>query len=234
MVEDASTRERKTRAEREFVANAAHEIRNPLTAISTAIEVLQAGAKESQPERDLFLGHIERDCARLKRLSNALLVLARAQTHEELPRLQRVSARSLLESVAAAVSPREGVKLAVNCDDDVELATEPRLAEQSLINVVSNAVKNTKEGAVVLSARQADGAVAIEVTDSGIGMSRAVRDRVFERFYRGNGRDSEGFGLGLAIVRESVRVLGGRVDIESAPDSGTTVRITLPAAEASG
>ena len=234
VVRDISEQERRERAEREFVTNAAHELRTPLTTITGAIEILQAGAKEVPADRDRFLEHIQRESERLVRLTRALLVLARAQTHEELPRLQRVSARSLLESVAAAVSPREGVKLAVNCDDDVELATEPRLAEQSLINVVSNAVKNTKEGAVVLSARQADGAVAIEVTDSGIGMSRAVRDRVFERFYRGNGRDSEGFGLGLAIVRESVRVLGGRVDIESAPDSGTTVRITLPAAEASG
>jgi two-component system phosphate regulon sensor histidine kinase PhoR len=233
VVRDISEQERRERSEREFVTNAAHELRTPLTTISGAVEILQSGAKEVPADRDRFLEHIQRESERLVRLTNALLVLARAQTHEELPRLQRVSARSLLQSVAAAVSPREGVKLAVDCEHDIEVATEPRLAEQSLINVASNAVKNTKEGAVVLSARHVDGLVAIEVTDSGIGMSRSVRDRVFERFYRGNGRDTEGFGLGLAIVRESVRVLGGRVDIESAPGSGTTVRITLPAADSS-
>jgi signal transduction histidine kinase len=103
--------------------------------------------------------------------------------------------------------------------------------EQSLINLTVNAANNTSRGAIVLSARQANGEVAIEVADSGTGMSRNVRERVFERFYRGNGRDTEGFGLGLAIVRESVRVLGGRIEVDSAPGTGTRVRVTLPASE---
>ena len=234
VVRDISELERRERAEREFVTNAAHELRTPLTTITGAIEILQSGAKEIPEDRDRFLDHIERESERLVRLTRALLVLARAQTREEAPHIEQVSVRTLLENVAAAVSPGEHVKLAVDCDEDVDLATEPRLLEQSLVNLASNAVKNTKEGAVVLSARQSNGAVTIEVTDSGIGMSRAVRERVFDRFYRGNGRDSEGFGLGLAIVRESIRVLGGRIEIDSTPGSGTTVRITLPAAGSSG
>jgi signal transduction histidine kinase len=231
VVRDISERERRERAEREFVTNAAHELRTPLTTITGAVEILQSGAKEVPEDRDRFLGHIQRESERLVRLTHALLVLARAQTREELPRVKRVSARSLLESVAAAVSPREGVTLTVDCDEGLELATEPDLVEQSLISLAANAVKNTSEGAVVLSAREANGAVAIEVVDSGPGMSRAVRERVFDRFYRGNGRDTDGFGLGLAIVREAVRALGGRIEVDSAPGAGTRVRVTLPAAE---
>lgn len=231
VVRDISERERRERAEREFVTNAAHELRTPLTTITGAVEILQSGAKEVPEDRDRFLGHIQRESERLVRLTHALLVLARAQTREELPRVKRVSARSLLESVAAAVSPREGVTLTVDCDEGLELATEPDLAEQSLISLAANAVKNTSQGAVVLSARETNGAVAIEVVDSGPGMSRAVRERVFDRFYRGNGRDTDGFGLGLAIVREAVRALGGRIEVDSAPGSGTRVRVTLPAAE---
>jgi signal transduction histidine kinase len=188
--------------------------------------------KELPEERDRFLEHIERESERLVRLTRALLVLARAQTREEIPQSERVPARALLESVAAAVSPREGVTVTIDCGEGVVVATEPRLAEQSLINVASNAVKYTTEGAVVLTARQTNGSVAIEVTDTGAGMPRAVRERVFERFYRGNGRDSDGFGLGLAIVRESIRALGGSIEIESRPGTGTTVRVILPAAEA--
>jgi signal transduction histidine kinase len=233
VVRDISELERRERAEREFVVNAAHELRTPLTTITGAVEILQSGAKEIPEDRDRFLDHIQRESDRLVRLTRALLVLARAQTREEPPQIQRVRVRSLLESVAAGLSPSERVRLAVDCDEEVELATEPRLVEQSLVNLASNAVKNTKEGAVVLSARQSNGAVTIEVTDSGVGMSRAARERVFDRFYRGNGRDGEGFGLGLAIVRESIRVLGGRIEIDSTPGRGTTVRITLPAAEAS-
>jgi signal transduction histidine kinase len=233
VVRDISELERRERAEREFVTNAAHELRTPLTTITGAVEILQAGAKEIPEDRDRFLEHIQRESERLVRLTQALLVLARAQTREEPPQIKRVPVRSLLESVAAALSPSERVRLAVDCDEDLELATEPKLVEQSLVNLASNAVKNTKEGAVVLSARKSNGAVTIEVTDSGVGMTRSVRERVFDRFYRGNGRDSEGFGLGLAIVRESIRVLGGRIEIDSTPGSGTTVRVTLPAAEES-
>ena len=233
VVRDISDRERRERAQREFVANAAHELRSPLTTITGAVEILQAGAKENPGDRDRFLEHIERESERLVRLTRALLVLARAQTREEAPRIERVSARALLESVAAAVPTRDGVTLTIDCDEDLELATEPDLVEQSLINLTVNAANNTSRGAIVLTARQANGEVAIEVADSGAGMSRKVRERVFERFYRGNGRDTEGFGLGLAIVRESVRVLGGRIEVDSAPGSGTRVRVTLPAGDSS-
>jgi signal transduction histidine kinase len=234
VVRDISELERRERAEREFVANAAHELRTPLTTISGAVEILESGAKEVEEERDRFLGLIHRESERLVRLTRTLLVLARAQTREELPRVERVSARSLLESVAAAVSPPQGVKITVDCDETLELATEPDLAEQSLINLTWNAVKHTGHGSVVLSARQLNGDVAIDVVDNGAGMTRAVRERAFERFYRANGRNDDGFGLGLAIVRESVRALGGGIEMQSAPGSGTRVRVTLPAAEASG
>jgi signal transduction histidine kinase len=157
--------------------------------------------------------------------------LARAQTREQVPQIEHVSARSLLESVASAVRTHEGVTLTVDCDVDLTLATEPDLVEQSLINLTVNAVNNTTKGAIVLSARRANGSVTIEVTDTGAGMSRLVKERVFERFYRANGRDNDGFGLGLAIVRESVRVLGGTIEVDSTPGSGTRVRMTLPAAE---
>jgi signal transduction histidine kinase/HAMP domain-containing protein len=232
VVRDISEVQRRERAEREFVANAAHELRTPVTTITGAVEILEAGAKERSSDRDHFLELIGRESERLARLTRALLVLARAQTQEELPPLKRVSACALLESVAAAVSPKEGVILTVACDEEIELATEPDLAEQSLINLVTNAVKHTSRGAVVLSAHRSNGDVTIEVADSGPGMSRAVRERVFDRFYRGNSRDTDGFGLGLAIVHEAVRALGGRVDVESAPASGTRVRVVLPSAEA--
>jgi two-component system, OmpR family, sensor kinase len=84
----------------------------------------------------------------------------------------------------------------------------------------------------VLSAHRSNGAVAIEVADTGPGMSREVKERLFERFYRGgHSRDQEGFGLGLAIVHQAVRALGGRIEVESAPGAGTRVRLLLPSAE---
>jgi signal transduction histidine kinase/HAMP domain-containing protein len=229
---DISERERRERAEREFVTNAAHELRNPLASITSAVEVLQGGAKEVPAERDRFLGNIERDAARLGRLTRALLLLARAQTRSEAPRFNPVELRPLLESVAAGLQPAEGVRVDVRCPDGLQALAEADLLEQALANLAANAGKHTAEGEIVLSARPLDAAsVAVEVEDTGPGIPIAEQHRVFDRFYRGR-RDAEGFGLGLAIVQQAVRALGGRVEISSAPGRGTTIRVVLPAAGA--
>jgi signal transduction histidine kinase/HAMP domain-containing protein len=228
---DVSERERRERAEREFVTNAAHELRTPLTTITGAVEVLQSGAKEIPEERDRFLAHIERDSKRLVRLARALLVLVRAQTTEEAPRLETVELRPLLEEVASSLVPAAGVEVEVSCPSGLAVLTQPDLAEQALGNAAANAVKHTAQGAVELRAWAAEkGTVVVEVRDTGSGMSGVVKRRVFDRFYRGDSRDGEGFGLGMAIVNESVRALGGTVRVDSVSGVGTTVRITLPIA----
>jgi signal transduction histidine kinase len=229
VVTDVSERERRERAEREFVTNAAHELRTPLTTITGAVEVLQAGAKEIPEERDRFLAHIERDSKRLVRLARALLVLARAQTTEEAPRLEPVPLRPLLDEVAASITPASGVEVRVKCPAELVLQTQPELIEQAIGNIARNAAKSTVEGSIELRARStAAGSVVIEVVDTGAGMPSAASRRIFDRFYRGESRDGEGFGLGMAIVHESVRALGGTVSVESSPGTGTTVLITLP------
>ena len=230
VVTDVSERDRRERAEREFVTNAAHELRTPLAAITGAVEVLQQGAKEIPEERDRFLEHIERETARLARLTKALLVLARVQTREETPRLTRVELRPLLQEVASGLSPAARVDVEVRCPPGLAAWAEPDLAEQALANLAANAAKHTERGRIVLAARPAGGSVVIEVTDTGPGMSLGEQERIFDRFYRGGGRDAEGFGLGLAIARQAVRAIGGRIEIESAPGSGTTARVVLPAA----
>ncbi len=225
---DVSVRERRERAEREFVANAAHELRTPLATIAGSIQVLQAGAKDDAEERERFLGHIERETARLSRLSRALLVLARAQTREEAPRLAAVQMEPLLEAIAADARPSDGVAVEVRCAPGLEVLAEQDLVEQALSNLVANAVENTDEGKVVISARPVSGsAVAVEVSDTGRGIPKERQERIFDRFYRADGRDPRNFGLGLAIVREAVTALGGRVELQSEPGSGTTVRVTL-------
>ena len=224
---DVSERERRERAEREFVTNAAHELRTPLTTITGAIEALQSGAKETSAERDRFLAHIERETGRLRRLVRALLVLARAQTGEESPDLGPVELRPLLQQVASDLSPNNGVGVEVSCPPGLSAAADADLLVQALSNLAANAVTHTPSGSIRLSAAPANGSVVLEVSDTGYGIRPADQRVLFDRFYRGSNRDAEGFGLGLAIVREVVRTLGGDVTIESALGRGTTVRIRL-------
>ncbi len=227
---DVSESERRERAEREFVTNAAHELRTPLAAITGAVEVLQQGAKETPAERDRFIAHIEREAARLGRLTKALLVLARAQTQQEAPRLAPVELAPLLREVAASLHPAEGVGVDVECPAGLTAHADRDLVEQALANLAANAVKHTERGRVTLRARDGRAVVLVEVVDTGPGMSPDELERMFDRFYRGGRRDADGFGLGLAIARQSVRALGGRIEVDSAPGRGTTVRMVLPAA----
>jgi two-component system phosphate regulon sensor histidine kinase PhoR len=229
VVSDISSRQRRERAEREFVANAAHELRTPLTAILGAIEVLQRGAKDEPAERERFLAHIERECARLERLTSALLVLARAQMGVEPPRLELVEVRPLLEEVAGELRPASRVRVEVSCAPELAVFANRPLLEQALGNLTSNAAKHTHRGTIALKGMaEGDALVALEVSDTGTGMAPDVRERGVERFYRKG--VEPGFGLGLAIATEAARVLGGRIEIESRPGHGTTARILLPSA----
>jgi signal transduction histidine kinase/HAMP domain-containing protein len=229
---DVTERERRERAEREFVTNAAHELRTPLAAITSAVEVLQAGAKDVPGDRDRFLESIERQSARLGRLTHTLLTLARAQTHDEAPRLEPLELCPLLGEIAATLEPQEGVEVAVECPPGLFVLADRALVEQALFNLAVNAAKHTERGRIVLAAESlADRSAAIEVRDSGPGIAPADQERVWERFYRGRGRDADGFGLGLAIVRQAIRVVGGNVELESTPGQGTVVRVMLRLAE---
>jgi signal transduction histidine kinase/HAMP domain-containing protein len=229
---DISERERRERAEREFVANAAHELRTPLTAISSAVDALNAGAKEEPQERDRFLGLIERQATHLARLVRALLVLARVQTRHESVRLEPIELRPLLEEVAAGVRAADGVSVRVACPVGLAALVQSDLAQHVVSNLADNAAKHTERGRITLAARpETDGFVVIEVADTGSGISPDVQERVFDRFFSSESGDRAGFGLGLAIVRESVRALGGTIEVESKSGAGTTVTVTLAGVE---
>ena len=231
VLDDLTEQERRELAEREFVANAAHELRTPLTTIIGAVEVLQAGAKDNADERDRFLAHIEREAARLARLAHALLALARAHAGEERPRREPTPLAPLLREVAADLRPHDGVAVEVDCSGEIAANVNRDLLEQALRNLGENAAKHTASGRVVLRAYADGRSVLVEVEDTGIGMSAETQRHVFDRFYRGRDRDPEGFGLGLAIVRQAVRSLEGRIELDSAPGEGTRVRIVLERAQ---
>ena len=226
---DVSEREQREQAERQFVTNAAHQLQSPLAGILSAVEVLQAGAKDG-PEREIFLGHIERESIRLARLARALLILARAQTGYEAPKDEVVAVRPLLEEIAASLRPAAGVDVEVECSPDLAVITNRELMEQALVNVAENAAKYTMEGRIALEGR-ADGDVAeFVVSDTGPGIPTAEQPHVVERFYRVERNGADGFGLGFAIVRSALEALDGELDFESHEGVGTAVRMRVPRA----
>jgi PAS domain S-box-containing protein len=225
---DLTERVRLTRAEREFVTNAAHELRTPLAALASAVEVLQSGAKDDPPQRERFLAHIEQQSDRLQRLVRSLLLLARAQTGQEKADREPIPVQALLEDVAA-LGPKGRMRVEAECPPETVVLANRDLAEQALLNLVSNAAKYAPEGDIVLTGRSDNGFVALEVADSGPGMTREQRERAADRFYRGRD-DDDGFGLGLSIAHQAAQALDGRLELESDASGGTKARLLLPSA----
>jgi PAS domain S-box-containing protein len=226
---DVSEREQREQAERQFVTNAAHQLQSPLAGILSAVEVLQAGAKDG-PEREIFLGHIERESIRLARLARALLILARAQTGYEAPKDEVVAVRPLLAEIAASLRPATGVDVEVKCPSDLAVITNRELMEQALMNVAENAAKYTMQGRIGLEGR-ADGDVAeFVVSDTGPGIPTEEQAHVVERFYRVEQNGADGFGLGFAIVRSALEALDGELEFVSREGVGTAVRMRVPRA----
>jgi signal transduction histidine kinase len=219
-------------AEREFVSNAAHELRNPIAGISGAIEVLRAGAKDDPRAREHFLGRLSEDAERVSRLTDALLTLARIDAvGRETSDVIDVSV--VIDEAVQAVAPPEGIDVSVEIVNGVAAEGDSVLLRQVLIGLLTNAFKNTPApGAVTLRARrEGDGEVLIEVEDTGAGIAPDEVGRVFERFYRGSQRlEQEGFGLGLSIAKRMVDVMGGEIGVESEVGVGSTFWVRLPAA----
>lgn len=194
--------------QRSFVADAAHELRSPLTSMRTQLEVAQHLGEGGALTDDLLA-----DVKRLSVLVEDLLLLARADADQRPPAVpETVELRSLLADVASSITePRVPVRV---------VAGEPVLADadreelrRALANLVDNAIRHARSE-VELNVAAADGAVRIGVSDDGPGIDPADRERVFDRFTRlddARGRDGGGSGLGLAIVRQLVDRSGGSV-----------------------
>ena len=234
VLRDRTDEMRKEFAERDFVSNAAHELRNPLAGISGAIEVLQSGAKDDPVALEHFLERLASDADRMTRLTQSLLTLARVEAIGS-GEIEVVDVGKAVDDVREAVEPPPpGIEFIVRGESGLAATADPTLIRQVMIGLVTNAFKNTPPpGRVMLTAeRTGEGEVLIEVSDTGVGIPQAEVDRVFERFYRRTeSRSQEGFGLGLAIARRMTDVMGGEMGADSVEGEGSTFWVRLPLAE---
>jgi signal transduction histidine kinase len=213
---------------REFLRNAAHQLRTPIAGIMAAVEMLQSGAKEQPADRDRFLAHVERHAERLTRVARGLLLLSRAQAGEDAP-VDFVELRPLLDRLVQEQDPTDEVKVLTDCPPGLAALATPDLLHEALAALLDNALTHTRAGEVRISAAQTNGRVVLTVSDQGPGILPEFVDRVFEPFFR-LAPSGEGYGLGLAIAAQAVETMGGEIGVSSTVGSGTTFTVKLPSA----
>ncbi|MCB9175901.1 MAG: sensor histidine kinase [Caldilineae bacterium] len=223
----------------EFLATVSHELRTPLNSVIGYAELILGGLNgplEAEMQQDVEA--IYENGQLLLRLVNDLLDLAKIEAGRLELELVRIDPAGLLEATRAANTrqlEQKGLALALEPAPDLPLIWgDPLRLQQVLDNLVSNAIKFTEAGEVRLAARREGDWLVIAVSDTGIGISEADRETIFERFRQLDGsftRRAEGTGLGLAISRHLVRMHGGRIEVESQPGAGSTFRVLLPIEE---
>lgn len=226
---------------RDFVSNVSHELKTPLTSIQAYAETLLDGALEDAAHSREFVGRIAEAAERLHTLILDLLALARIEAEEEAFQIQPVSVRQAVEECwheHRGVAQSRRISLtAEECPAEVFVRADAEGLRTILNNLVDNALNYTLPGGTVhIGCSEQQGRVRLDVSDTGIGIPREHRDRIFERFYRvdrARSRELGGTGLGLAIVKHLVQVFGGQVTLESEPGKGSTFSVFLPVGVAS-
>jgi signal transduction histidine kinase len=221
--------------ERRFIADASHELKTPLTVINGNAQMLQRWADRDPAVRAEAIETIRAESTSMARVINAMLTLAKTDDADALA-METVDMSSVVQDVANAMRPgaeRKGLTLTVQCADGSLVRGEPGLLRQLITNLTENAIKFTETGGVTLRVERDKARVRITVSDTGPGIPPDALPYIFERFFRADparSRVVEGTGLGLAVVRNIVRVHRGDIRAEPATGGGTTFVINLPAA----
>jgi len=222
-------------SQRDLVANIAHDLRTPLTAIQGFAQALVDGTAGESPTREQAAGAIYEESLRMRRMIDTLLELARFDAGQVQLQLQPLDLVQLTRHRLDHFQPRAretGITLKIEATAPVTLSGDAARLEQVLDNLLDNALRHTPAGGkITVTVRSAPPFGEITVTDNGPGIPAADLERIFERFYRAEkSRGGQGMGLGLAIVREIVQSHGGSIHAESVVDLGTRFIIQLPLA----
>jgi two-component system phosphate regulon sensor histidine kinase PhoR len=234
---DLSEIERLEKTRRDFIANVSHELRTPLTSIQGYTETLLDGLPSDRAMTEEFLEIIRKNAARMSRLTEDLLTLARVESGEQSFRFEAVTAASLVteaEESLREIARSRGMDLRVAESSEEMVQADRDTIHQVFANLIDNAIKYAPGGSEVqLGARVRGGVVEFFVRDFGPGIPSEHLPRLFERFYRvdkARSRESGGTGLGLAIVKHIVRKHGGTVAAMSVVNEGSEFTFSLPVA----
>lgn len=217
--------------ERLFSVNVAHELRTPLAVLRTKVDVFKKKREAMDPELAAFVQSMEKNIRRLSDLVEEILFLGR----DAAPLFRPVNVKDVARELVLDLEEKaaeKNVALVVE-GEDVILQTDDALLERAMYNLLDNAVKYNKPGGkVTISFREDKEKATISVADTGMGMNDKDKAKAFDLFYRADpSRNHDGYGVGLALVKEIARRLEGKIDIRDNVPTGTIFDFTLPKKE---
>ena len=218
----------------EFVANASHELKTPLTSISGFIETLQSGAVEDEETRNKFINIMAEETDRLKRLINDILVLSDVENTEANVE-EEINVKEVVERITEVLKPileEKGVSIFNEVSASIKLNGSLDRFKQMMLNLIENGIKyNEINGHVWIDGVENDSELRISVKDDGIGIGEKDLSRITERFYRVDKSRSnlvDGTGLGLSIVKHAAADFNGNLIINSKVGEGSEFIIVIP------
>lgn len=234
-IENITERVRLENMRSDFVANVTHELKTPLTSISGFVETLRINENIDYKTRDRFLGIIENESDRLKRLIDDILLLSFIENKDTICN-EKINLSNIFKEVYELTinsAKSKHIELTYKIEDDeLTIDSNRDYIKQIFLNLIDNAIKYTSDGGFVeTSIHQDEKNIFIKVKDNGIGIPKDDIYRVFERFYRvdkARSRDVGGTGLGLAIIKHIVKSLNGNIDVKSELNVGTEFIVTIP------
>jgi two-component system phosphate regulon sensor histidine kinase PhoR len=233
LIRDVTERFKLNKMRRDFVANASHELRSPLTVISGYLEALAEDSELSQ-KWTRPLAQMQSQSARMNQILVELMELSRLESAASAPRDEVIDVSRLLHQVRESHLQDEGLaSIVVDADTDIQLLGSGVEIESLVANLLSNALRYTPaSGEIRLSWRLSDAGADLIVKDTGVGIDAIHIPRLTERFYRvdrGRGRDDGGVGLGLAIVKHILARYDGHLEVVSEPGAGSEFCCKFPA-----
>lgn len=218
--------------QREFMANASHELKTPLTAIQGFSETLLAGALDDKKTARDFVQIIFEQSQQLTELIEDISALAHNKRTQEL-KLEQIKLKAFCERILAsylAQSKAKNLAIELQIPDDFEISCDIKYLQHIISNLIQNAIRyNVVDGKIKLTATSSANEWCLVVYNTGQTLAQADKERIYERFYRADkARSAEGSGLGLAIVKEAVEALSGQIVVTSPYKNGTKFTVTLP------
>ncbi len=215
----------------DFISNVSHEIKTPLAIIQNYAKALQGKSLNLEKQQEYLQG-LAIQTARLSELISNILKLNKLENQKIVPEIEEVDLSELLINSTLAFEnliEKKKLKLVCKIDENVKFTSSASLLEIVFNNLISNAIKFTNEGGKIeISLNQDTTSATIKIKDTGCGISKEVGEHIFEKFYQGDtSRATEGNGLGLALVKKVIDIIGGDIMVESKVGKGSTFIIKL-------